>query len=91
MPTSGKKSLKTSLKTGFAQISILLPKKSQLPCFFFCFFLGGGAAAPLAPLPSPGPYTYMYVTLHVLQEMALVKQVKGSEYKQYFDVTLSVK
>ena len=64
MPTSGKnrkyiciqkkKNLKTSLKTGFAQIS-LPAQKTQVTQNF------GGAAAPLAPPPPPGPYAYVLV------------------------------
>ena len=41
--------MKTSLKTGFAQIFSCCPKKAELPKIW------GGAAAPLAP---PGPYAY---------------------------------
>ena len=40
--------MKTSLKTGFAQIFSCCPKNLSCPKF-------GGAAAPLAP---PGPYAY---------------------------------
>ena len=45
--------MKTSLKTGFAQILSCCPTNLSCPQFFF--FGGGGAAAPLAP---PGPYAY---------------------------------
>ena len=46
--------MKTSLRTGFAQIFSCCPKKAKLPKIW-----GVGAAAPLAPR-LPGPYAYGY-------------------------------
>ena len=52
--------METSLKTGFAQNFLQLPKKSELPKIW-----GGGAAAPLAP-PARTP---MWIIAKVSQKL----------------------
>ena len=56
--------METSLKTGFAQISLAAPKKSELPKIW-------GGCSP--PPPPPGPYAYdtKYWFIYVLLNMSI--------------------
>ena len=59
------KNMKTSLKAGFAQIFSCCPKNLSCPKF-------GGAAAPLAPPPTPGPYAYVRISQAFIILLVLV-------------------